>query len=138
MPSRVDRVLSQKPVKEEDLLAAMNWEILPALRALLDAHNNSVGPVSSAITSDETIDGSSQYYLVDTSSGDVDITLPAAQGWELPIVVKIIDASNTPQLIPSGSDVIEGVAGPSGFGGFSSLTLVSDGDSGWWVVGLSV
>lgn len=135
MPSRVDRVLSQKPVKEEDLLAAMNWEILPALRALLDAHNNSVGPVSSAITSDETIDGSSQYYLVDTSSGDVDIALPPAQGWELPIVVKIIDASNTTQLVPFGSDTIEGAGGPSGFGGLSSLTLVSDGDSGWWEVG---
>ena len=87
-----------------------------------------------SISSDTTINVSSKVVLVDTSSGDVTVTLPpVAQTARKEYHIKKDDASsNVVTVDPSGSETIDGETTETIIGSYTSLRLYSTGTK--WVI----
>lgn len=84
-------------------------------------------------SSDITITGASKTVFVNTSPGNVTITLPAASGNSgRTYIIKNIDG-NTVNIVPTGSDTIDIYAYMMMAERGSSMTVVSDNVSIWWI-----
>ena len=73
--------------------------------------------------------------LIDTSSNDVDLTLPTAAGITgRSYTIKAIDLTNIATVTPNGSETIDGVSGVYTFASLNdSITILSDGTN-WLVI----
>ena len=132
MASKVNVNLGGRPFRDEDLKVGVNREVVPTLRSLLDAYNNSQGgPVT--VSEDTTATAEYQTYLVDASAGAVTITLPSANLWPMQLYIKKTDSSgNAVTVLADGYDLIEGSASVSFSGQYDYETLISDTESEWW------
>lgn len=72
--------------------------------------------------------------LVDASGGAVTITLSSASGYSVPVVIKKTDATANPvNMVPSGSDTLNGGPGPSTLATASETkTFSADQVSQWF------
>jgi hypothetical protein len=88
--------------------------------------------VTSVKTTDYTA-ATGQLVRVDPTSGEVEITLPAAAGATV-IAIKNQSASGNNILVtPNGSDTVEGLTSYSFAAARGFITLYSDGVSDWMV-----
>lgn len=96
------------------------------------------GPLVSLATN-QSISTQSRTTLVDTTAGNVSLTLPTAasvtKGTRYTFKKTVV--ANNIILVRSGADSIEGVAGNYTFGAgtLATATVESDGVSAWWVTG---
>jgi hypothetical protein len=86
------------------------------------------------VTATEAVQPSDDILLVDTTSGNVTLTLPLAatvrgQWYE----VKKLVAANTVTLDPAGGETIEGAATLAWTAQYQAYTVYSDGTE-WWIV----
>lgn len=136
MPERAQRTLSQRPLTERDYLTGLNREVLPLIAELRSVVNGTVGPVSPVFTTDQIVSSEYQYWLAQTSASPVDMTLPPALGWTLPLTFKRINSVGSALTIyPDGTDTIDGLASVTASGTHRVAILVSDGESTWWRLG---
>lgn len=91
--------------------------------------------VHSTITSNQTADASAGVWPIDTTSGTVTLTLPAASGCGgREYLIKRINAGvNLATIARTGSDTFEGATSLSLGAQWKSYTLVSDGSATWWI-----
>ena len=88
------------------------------------------------ITADITIDAtSSQLALVDSTTGDITITLPLAANMEGKKLhfKRIDDSGNAITLDANGSETIDGETTQSLSVQYSGITMISNG-SGWYII----
>lgn len=112
------------------------WDSLP----------NFVKPIKSIVTipepeaSTHTISPSGDdYILVDISRSDTVIKLPAAEDCKgMEFVIKIILAGYALTIQPDGDDSIDGTTNAQMHQEYQFVRIVSDGVSGWHIVGGNV
>ena len=145
MPKKATRRLSNRAVSTGEAGVSLPWkkaierlldrEVGPLLRELAEAYNLAVGPVATTVTADTTITSEFQYWPVDAAAGVVTLTLPAADQWSMPVVVKRQNVGGSNVVVAvAGTDLIDGASSVSLLTGYDVLRLVSDEESGWMVV----
>lgn len=89
--------------------------------------------VSPAVTSSSTVNESQYFVVVDTTSGNVTMTLPlAAKYKDKHFVFKKKVAANSLTVSCSGSDTIEGSASVVLKDQYAKLHVISDGNTTWY------
>lgn len=88
------------------------------------------------ITSAATLDEGAFVNFIDGSGGSFDVALPPASSTAAGTVfmIKRIDTNNgsTINVVPDGTDMIDGVASSNGLGINGSVTLVLQDSSNWF------
>lgn len=95
--------------------------------------NSYIYPLATKVT-DYTATTSDYTILVDTNSGNVTITLPAAaSNTGRVFVIKCIDATNTCDIDPNGTEEIDGDNSNFELILHETIMIQSDG-SNWWII----
>jgi len=91
-------------------------------------------PVESVTESDTMVRGNMGFtYPMDTSTGDVTLTLPEAATCEgLRVYFYVSDATNWARVITQGAETIDGLAGVRSTTLYSSIHVISDGSN--WLI----
>lgn len=132
MPKKVIKKLSLSIFESKDFLFR---ELVPVVRQLLDAYNESTGSVSPIVSASETITKEYMVYPVDATSGPVTITLPSADKNVTPMsVVKIDSSGNAVTVSTNGSDTIKGSSTRTLSSQWDSVYLIPDEISSWYEV----
>ena len=107
-------------------------DLFPMVSLCRLAINDAVGPAVDT-TEDFTVAGEYQYFAIDATAGDVTVTLPTADEWELPLYFKKTNSSGGNVVItPDGSDTIDGAATLTISTQYESVHLVSNRENSWW------
>lgn len=108
MADKVTRQVSGKPVNKDDVEVALNREVIPTLRQMVDVHNKSQG-LPTVVTSETYVTTQNQYWLADATGGAFDIYLPSTDQWAMRVYIKKIDPGvNMVTIYPESPDTIEG------------------------------
>ena len=83
------------------------------------------------VNSNTTLDATTQHVLVVTSSGNVDITLPAASGTIVKYYIKKKSVDNVLNILVDGTDTIEGQSSLALNNQYDYVVLQNDGTDLW-------
>ncbi len=110
--------------------------VLDQLNKLLSTLEQTISYNVTTITADETLLGGPRHVarLVDSTSGNVTITLPPAEeSLDMRLEVKKLVAANSVTIAGAGSDTIDGVASISFTTQYMSYTIVCF-EGAWYVI----
>lgn len=87
-------------------------------------------------TTDYTITSTDEVILVDASSGNITITLPALSSVDKQVVrIKKISGGGIVTITPNGSDTIDNDSTKQISVTYTTLTLLADNtNSNWWII----
>lgn len=111
MSARVQQGLSERPIGKEDVLDALNREIIPALKQARAAINARFGQDGTTVSGDYSVTVLDEYLLVDASAAPVTVTLLDVSSNTRELFVIKIDASpNAVTIAAQTGEAINGVA----------------------------
>lgn len=135
--SRIDTSgssLSDITTRTHNLLTAMDGGTTGQYFHLTDSQHKNLTALTT-LTTNTTLDTSHGYVLVNSTSGTITITLPAATTRKRYHIKKIDSSVNSVDITRAGSDTIEGSTSVSLTAQYDSVTIYSDGTSVWYIEG---
>lgn len=95
-----------------EVVIALNRDVLPVLQSMRSVVNARFGNLASITLADTpyTVPPDVEVILVDTTLGNVTVSLPAPSGYYRQLLVKNVDATNDVILTPEAGVTIDGAS----------------------------
>ena len=123
-------VRRNRPVGPEDVVVAINREIIPVLEAIVLEIAQSQASIR--VTGDVTLSDSYHHVFCDTDAAAITVTLPEGEQGREYRIINCGSTGNAVTVTPGTGQTLLGVTTSQLLGDGDVLIIVFDATEGWW------